>query len=61
MTDISRLKHLDPQLYEDLLDFEREIYSAMDQKTRQITKIRNLLINGMAKDAKQLFVELKKA
>jgi len=60
MTDISKLKHLDPKLYDDLLDFERDLYSVMEKKTEEIIKIRNLLLKGMKKEARELFKELKK-
>lgn len=60
MTDISKLKQLDPKLYEDLLDFESEIYSEMSTKTQKITKIRNLVLKGMNREARELFKELKK-
>ena len=61
MTDISKLKELDPQLYEALLDMERDLYSNMNEKTEKITKIRNLVLKGLGKEARELFKELKKA
>ena len=61
MTDISRLKKLDPQLYEDLLDYERKIYSTMAKRTDGITKVRNLVLKGSNKEAWALFREIKKA
>ena len=61
MTDISKIKQIDPQLYEDLLDFERDLYSMMDEKTEKITKIRNLALKGDKKKSHELFKELTKS
>ena len=60
MTDIAKLKALDPELYEDLLNFETEIYSDMVRKTDLITKIRNLTLKGEKNEARLLFSELIK-
>ena len=59
MTNVVLLKKLDPKLYEELLNYESSIYRTMDQKTRQISKVRDFLLDGDRKAAWLLFRELK--
>ncbi len=59
MTDVVRLKKLDPKLYEEVLDYESFLYMSMHKKTSQISKVRDLLLNGDRKAAWSLFRDIK--
>ena len=59
MTDVRRLKDLDPKLYKAILDFESDIYMSMHKKTSQISKVRDLMLDGDMKAAWLLFRDIK--
>lgn len=59
MTDISKLKGMAPDLYEEILELESSLYSKMEDLTKNITKIRNLILKGDIKEAKKLLTETK--
>ena len=59
MTDISKLKGLEPDLYDEILDLETSIYSKMEKLTTNITKVRNLILHGDVREARKLLKETK--
>jgi len=58
MADLSHLKKLCPELYEQILKLEISMTGTFERREKRLSEIKNLLLNGKKKKAWLLLREL---